>query len=54
RTVFTPHIGSAVARVRVEIEHRAASNILAALSGRRPQDAVNEVGADMAVGSTLG
>jgi phosphonate dehydrogenase len=50
RTLFTPHIGSAVTRVRLEIEHRAASNILAVLANRRPPDAVNEVLADMAVG----
>lgn len=43
RTVFTPHIGSAVSRVRLEIEHRAASNILDVLGGVRPRDAVNEV-----------
>lgn len=54
RTVFTPHIGSAVARVRLEIEHRAASNILAALSDRRPRDAVNEVRTALALGAAGG
>lgn len=42
RTVFTPHLGSAVGRVRLAIEHRAADNILAALRGERPPDAINE------------
>jgi phosphonate dehydrogenase len=42
RTLFTPHIGSAVTDVRVAIEHRAAENILDALAGRHPRDAVNE------------
>lgn len=41
RTVLTPHIGSAVADVRREIELSAARNILAALSGQVPPDAVN-------------
>lgn len=43
-TLFTPHLGSAVARVRLQIEQRAAHNILQVLAGERPQDAVNEVG----------
>lgn len=38
RTVFTPHLGSAVAQVRHAIEHRAADSIVAALSGRQPQN----------------
>lgn len=42
RTLFTPHLGSAVARVRREIELRAAENIADALAGRRPRDAINE------------
>lgn len=42
-TVFTPHLGSAVAEVRRRIEARAAENIRQALSGRRPQDAVKEI-----------
>jgi phosphonate dehydrogenase len=42
RTVLTPHIGSAVARVRLAIEHRAADNIIAALGGKSPPDAVNQ------------
>lgn len=42
RTLFTPHLGSAVARVRREIELRAAENIADALAGRRPRDAIND------------
>ena len=38
RTLFTPHLGSAVARVRREIALRAAHNILDALAGRAPRD----------------
>lgn len=41
RTLFTPHLGSAVARVRREIELRAADNIADALAGRTPRDAIN-------------
>jgi phosphonate dehydrogenase len=40
-TLFTPHLGSAVAAVRLAIEQRAADNILAVLSGGEPPDAVN-------------
>ena len=40
-TLFTPHVGSAVATVRLAIEHRAADNILAVLAGGEPPDAVN-------------
>jgi phosphonate dehydrogenase len=42
RTLFTPHLGSAIAEVRYEIEMRAARNIVEALAGRRPPDAINE------------
>src|SRR5215469_3049234 len=42
RTLFTPHLGSAVADVRYEIEMCAARNIVEALSGRRPPDAIND------------
>lgn len=42
RSVFTPHLGSAVQRVRLAIEHRAADNILAVLAGQAPPDAVNQ------------
>ena len=41
-TLFTPHIGSAVERVRLAIEHRAADNIIAVLSGNAPPDAINQ------------
>jgi len=41
RTLFTPHLGSAVASVRKEIERAAATNIIEALQGRRPPDAIN-------------
>jgi phosphonate dehydrogenase len=40
-TLFTPHLGSAVASVRRAIEHRAVDNIEAVLAGRVPPDAVN-------------
>jgi phosphonate dehydrogenase len=42
RTLFTPHLGSAVSRVRLEIEMVAARNILQALRGEKPSDAVNQ------------
>jgi phosphonate dehydrogenase len=42
KTLFTPHLGSAVAETRLEIEMRAAHNIAEALAGRRPPDAINE------------
>jgi phosphonate dehydrogenase len=41
RTLFTPHLGSAVARVRHAIEWRAAENIIAVLAGKPPRDAIN-------------
>lgn len=40
RTLFTPHLGSAVAAVRLAIEHRAADNLLAVLAGHTPPDAI--------------
>lgn len=40
-TLFTAHTGSAVGDVRLTIEQRAADNILQALRGERPRDAVN-------------
>jgi phosphonate dehydrogenase len=42
RTLFTPHLGSAVKDVRLEIELAAAHAILQALDGQRPDDAINE------------
>jgi phosphonate dehydrogenase len=40
-TLFTPHLGSAVARVRQEIELQAAENIGDVFAGRAPRHAVN-------------
>jgi phosphonate dehydrogenase len=40
RTLFTPHLGSAVAQVRRAIELRAAANIADALEGHAPRDRV--------------
>jgi phosphonate dehydrogenase len=42
-TLFTAHIGSAVQKVRLAIELRAAENIRQVLSGQRPTDAVNDI-----------
>jgi len=42
RTLFTPHLGSAVAIARREIERAAANNILQALGGERPSGAIND------------
>lgn len=44
-TLFTPHLGSAVTEVRLQIELAAAGNILQALKGERPADAVNNADA---------
>jgi phosphonate dehydrogenase len=41
RTFFTPHLGSAVDRVRREIAMRAADNIADVLTGRPARDAAN-------------
>jgi phosphonate dehydrogenase len=41
RTLFTPHLGSAVTRVRQAIELRAVDNIADVLEGRAPRDAIN-------------
>lgn len=40
-TVFTPHLGSAVQRVRREIEQRAAENLIRVLKGEPVADQVN-------------
>lgn len=40
-TLFTPHLGSAVHRCRLAIEHAAADSVLAVLSGQAPPGAVN-------------
>ena len=42
RTCFTPHLGSAVGEVRLEIEQEAAKNIIEALDGEIPPGAVNQ------------
>ncbi|HEX4807808.1 MAG TPA: NAD(P)-dependent oxidoreductase, partial [Bryobacteraceae bacterium] len=41
QTLFTPHLGSAVAHVRLAIERAAAHDILQALQGERPAGAIN-------------
>lgn len=41
QTFFTPHLGSAVNDVRIDIERQAARNILLALSGQKPVGAIN-------------
>jgi phosphonate dehydrogenase len=41
RTVFTPHLGSAVDGVRLEIAMAAAESIVDCFEGRPPQGAVN-------------
>ncbi|MEQ8227445.1 MAG: NAD(P)-dependent oxidoreductase [Rhodospirillales bacterium] len=43
RTLFTPHLGSAVKDVRIEIERSAATSILQALAGERPDCAINDL-----------
>jgi phosphonate dehydrogenase len=42
RALLTPHLGSAVARVRADIAMAAALNVADVLEGRRPRDAINE------------
>jgi phosphonate dehydrogenase len=42
RTVFTPHLGSAVQTNRLEIEMEAARNIVEALDGKTPRGAINQ------------
>jgi phosphonate dehydrogenase len=42
QTLFTPHLGTAVDRARLEIELSAARSILQCLRGERPADAINE------------
>ena len=43
-TLFTPHLGSAVDKVRAAIEMTAARNIVDVLEGRVPANPVNRVG----------
>ena len=42
-TLFTAHIGSAVSKVRLAIETRAAENILRVLNGEPPLDPANQL-----------
>jgi phosphonate dehydrogenase len=41
-TLFTPHLGSAVASARLAIEEHAARSILQSLAGKVPDGAVND------------
>lgn len=41
QTLFTPHLGSAVAQTRLKIEMTAARNIVQALQGQVPENAIN-------------
>jgi phosphonate dehydrogenase len=43
RTLFTPHLGTAVEKARLDIEMSAAASILQALRGERPADAINQL-----------
>jgi phosphonate dehydrogenase len=43
KTLFTPHIGSAVGRVRLKIAMQAASAIVQCLEGKQPDWAVNQI-----------
>ena len=43
RTVFTPHLGSAVGAARLAIERLAATSICQALRGETPERAVNRI-----------
>jgi phosphonate dehydrogenase len=45
RTLFTPHLGSAVDAVRREMSLEAARQVRQVLEGNRPDNAVNDVGA---------
>jgi phosphonate dehydrogenase len=42
RTLFTPHLGSAVDDVRKQMSLQAARQVRQALSGERPANAVNQ------------
>ncbi len=42
-TFFTPHLGSAVDDVRLEIELEAARNILQVFEGKKPTGAINDI-----------
>ncbi|MCE2981287.1 MAG: NAD(P)-binding domain-containing protein [Betaproteobacteria bacterium] len=42
RTFFTPHLGSAVERIRRDIAMQAAMDVVEVLNGRRPPHAINQ------------
>ena len=42
RTFFTPHLGSAVERIRRDIAMQAAMDVVEVLHGRRPPHAINQ------------
>lgn len=42
RTLFTPHLGTATHKARLDIELSAAGSILQALRGEKPADAIND------------
>ena len=42
KTLFTPHLGSAVDSIRREITFEAAKNILQGLKGEKPQGSIND------------
>jgi phosphonate dehydrogenase len=44
KTLFTPHLGSAVDRIRREIALQAAASVLEALGGEVPAGAINRIG----------
>lgn len=54
QTLFTPHLGSAVDAVRLEIERQAANNIIQALGGQRPSDAINDPAMTVIVAASSG
>jgi phosphonate dehydrogenase len=45
KTLFTPHLGSAVDRIRREIALQAAASVLEALAGQTPSGVVNSIAA---------
>jgi phosphonate dehydrogenase len=45
KTLFTPHLGSAVDRIRREIALQAAASVLEALGGDMPSGAINRIAA---------
>jgi phosphonate dehydrogenase len=44
RTVFTPHLGSAVDEVRRDMGLAAAAQVRQVLAGQRPDGAINQIG----------